>query len=566
MALKQSQRASLAVLTPLYNIKKFIQFRRRVQEFLSDLILPSLLIAKEGPGTCSRLRGRWGPPERVTPRRSYAHHNEGFFEVEAFESGLDEGGAEMPPCSEWDPRQGDERRGALRDRTLIRRLNILGASDRIQPRKGGQMLKKHPRGLAFVFFTEIWERLGFYTLMAILVLYMDKTLGWPDSKKGDYYGIFLALCYFVPVLGGWIGDRLLGQLRSVRTGAALMAVGYVGLALSSASQVATFYAGLFLIAVGTGIFKVNQAVLVGNLYADRPRLKDAGFNIFYMGVNIGAAIAPLMATFISATYGSYNISFWVCAAGLVIALVIFQTGRRELAKFDNKLMGRPGAARIVTEARPEMSGAEIRQRVVTLVTLFLIVIFFWVGFYQNGFALTLFAERSTRVYKFLRPETYQFFDPFFIIVLTPLLLSLFSRMNRRGTEPSTPVKIFAGMLIMAVSMIVMVIACLSGGDRDQNIMSPSWLIGTYFIVTIAEILISPMGQSFVSKVAPPKFQGLMMGGWFAATAAGSYGSGVLGKFYSDFAHHQYFLLLTGLLALSAGLVLLFLKKLRRFSA
>jgi len=307
-------------------------------------------------------------------------------------------------------------------------------------------------------------------------------------------------------------------------------------------------------------------VLVGNLYADRVHLKDAGFNIFYMGVNIGAAVAPLMATIISATYGSYNISFWVCAAGLAVALVVFQTGRRELAKFDNRLMGRPGAERIVTGERPTMSGAEVRQRAVTLVTLFLIVIFFWVAFYQNGFALTLFAERSTRIFKFLRPETYQFFDPFFIIVLTPLVLSLFGRMNRRGTEPSTPVKIFAGMLIMSASMIVMVVACLSGGNRDQNIMSPAWLISTYFVVTIAEILISPMGQSFVSKVAPPRYQGLMMGGWFAATAAGSYGSGLLGKFYSDFAHHQYFLLLTGLLAVSAVLVLAFLKKLRRFSA
>jgi POT family proton-dependent oligopeptide transporter len=427
------------------------------------------------------------------------------------------------------------------------------------------MLEKHPRGLLFVFFTEMWERLGFYTLMAILVLYMDKSLGWSDSKKGDYYGIFLALCYFVPVLGGWIGDRLLGQLNSVRTGAVLMAFGYVGLALSSASQVTTFYVGLLLIAVGTGIFKVNQAVLVGNLYADRVPLKDAGFNIFYMGVNIGAAVAPLMATFISAAYGSYNISFWVCAVGLVIALVVFQTGRRELAKFDNKLTARTAAAKIARESAPVMSGPEVRQRVATLVTLFVIVIFFWIGFYQNGFALTLFAERSTKIFKFLRPETYQFFDPFFIIVLTPILLSLFGRMNRRGTEPSTPVKIFIGMLIMSASMIVMVVACLSGGDKDQNIMSPSWLISTYFIVTIAEILISPMGQSFVSKVAPPRLQGLMMGGWFAATAAGSYGSGLLGKYYSDFSHHQYFLVLTGLLAVSAALVLVFLKKLRRFS-
>ncbi|MCJ7643699.1 MAG: MFS transporter, partial [Candidatus Aminicenantes bacterium] len=185
---------------------------------------------------------------------------------------------------------------------------------------------------------------------------------------------------------------------------------------------------------------------------------------------------------------------------------------------------------------------------------------------QNGFALTLFAERSTRIFRFLRPETYQFFGPFFILVLTPLLLSLFGRQNQKGKEPSTPVKIFFGMLIMSGSMVVMAAASLAGGNRDLNIMSPAWLIGTYFFVTLAEILISPMGQSFVSKVAPPRFAGVMMGGWFAAIAAGSYGSGLMGKAYSRFAHHQYFLLLTGLLAVSAVLVLVFLKKLKRFAA
>jgi POT family proton-dependent oligopeptide transporter len=339
----------------------------------------------------------------------------------------------------------------------------------------------------------------------------------------------------------------------------------VGLALSSASQLATFAIGLSLIAVGTGIFKVNQSVLVGNLYADKVHLKDAGFNIFYMGVNIGAAIAPLLATFISVVFGSYNISFWICAAGLVFAIIIFQSGRKYLVPFDNKLIARAQARDTTVREKPTMDKVEVGQRIATLVILFLIVIFFWVAFYQNYFALTLFAERSTKIFKFLRPETYQFFEPFFIIVLTPLLLSLFSRMNKRGREPSTPVKIFYGMLIMSASMVAMVFASLAGGNKDMNIMSPAWLIGTYFIVTLAEILISPMGQSFVSKVAPPRLQGLMMGGWFAAIAAGSYGSGLLGKYYSDFAHHEYFLLLTGLLAVSAVLVLVFLKKLRRFS-
>ena len=438
------------------------------------------------------------------------------------------------------------------------------------------MLKKHPKGLPIIFLTEMWERLGFYTLMAILVLYMDKNLGWSDSKKGDYYGFFLALCYFMPLLGGWLGDRVLGRLNTVRIGAGLMALGYAGLALSSASQLATFYAGLILIGVGTGIFKVNQSVLVGNLYAGKSELKDAGFNIFYMGVNVGAAIAPLIATGVSVLLGSYNISFWICSAGLVVALVIYQMGRKTLLPADDGPGGaaRKAAASVVSGAPsslsspavPRMDRGEEKKRVAVLITLSLIVVFFWVAFYQNGFALTLFAERSTRIYKFLRPETYQFFQPFFILLLTPLLLSFLGRLNRKGKEPSTPMKIFLGMIVMGVSMLVMSAASLAGGNADANNVSPGWLIGTYFIVTWAEILISPMGLSFVSKVAPPRFQGLMMGGWYAAIALGSYGSGLLGKSYGHFAHHQYFLLLTGLLGVSAVLALVFMKKLKTFAS
>ena len=438
------------------------------------------------------------------------------------------------------------------------------------------MLKKHPRALAFIFFTEMWERVGFYTLMAILVLYMDNVLGWSDARKGDYYGLFLALCYFVPLLGGWLGDKVVGQIRTVRAGAFLMALGYVGLAVSGPGRVATFYVGLLLIGVGTGIFKVNMAVLVGNLYAGKPELKDAGYNIFYMGVNLGAMVAPLVATLNNAVFHSYNLSFWVAAAGMVFALIIFRAGEPLLRPMDCKLG--PGDAAAAPKpsgqtsptapaaVRAAMDKREERQRIATLVILFLIVIFFWVAFYQNFFGLTLFAERSTIILKWLRPETYQFFEPFFILALTPLLLALFSRLNRSGREPSTPVKILLGMLIMSLAMIVMVFAALAGGNRDQNILSPSWLIGTYFLVTLAEILISPMGQSFVSKVAPPKIAGLMMGGWFAAIAAGSYGSGMLGKFYSAVPHHQFFLFLAGLMALAAVLVAAFLRKLGRFTS
>ncbi len=427
------------------------------------------------------------------------------------------------------------------------------------------MLKNHPKGLAVIFFTEMWERFGFYIMMAIFVLYMDKAFGWPDARKGDFYGWFLGAVYFIPILGGWIGDRLLGQINTIIAGALSMAVGYVALAVSSLQNIAFFYLGLFLVAFGTGIFKVNMAVMVGNLYRDRVELKDAGFNIYYMGVNLGAAIAPLAATVLGIIFHNYNASFWAAAAGMLLSLLIFLMGKRTLYPYDIKKSRLQPDAQETRHSAPEMPRTESRQRIVTLMILFLIVIFFWVAFYQNGFALTLFAERSTIVSGILRPETYQFFNPFFILVLTPLLVAAFNRLRRRGKEPSTPMKIFIGMLIMGVSMLIMVAASLSGGNLDMNIMSPLWLISTYFVVTLSEILISPMGQSYVSKVAPAKVQGVMMGLWFGATAVGSYGSGLLGKFYSRFSHHEYFLILSGLLLFSALLVLFFMKKLKRFA-
>lgn len=427
------------------------------------------------------------------------------------------------------------------------------------------MFKNHPKGLAIIFFTEMWERFGFYIMMSIFVLYMDKEFGWTDSQKGDFYGWFLGAVYFIPVLGGWIGDRLLGQIKTIILGAVLMVFGYIALAFSSLQLISFFYIGLFLVAFGTGVFKVNMSVLVGNLYKNNVHLKDAGYNIYYMGVNLGALIAPLAATVISIMFHSYNISFAAASVGMLASLVIFLRGKKILYSIDTNAAGKFLSDNNAAEKEPVMSEKEERQRVVTLCVLFVIVIFFWVGFYQNGFALTLFAERSTIKSDILRPETYQSFNPFFILLFTPLLVTFFSKLRKKEKEPSTPVKIFIGMIIMGSSMLIMTVASLSGGNHDINIMSPMWLIVTYLVVTLSEIHISPMGMSYVSKVAPPKIQGLMMGLWFGATAVGSFGSGLLGKFYSNFAHHEYFLILFGLLIFSAVLVLIFLKRLKIFS-
>jgi POT family proton-dependent oligopeptide transporter len=297
-----------------------------------------------------------------------------------------------------------------------------------------------------LFFTEMWERFGFYIMMAILYLYMEESLGWGDKRKGDYYGYFLAMVYFVPMLGGFLGDRVLGQRNTIRLGAILMVFGYVALAFSSLPRIALFYAGLVLVGVGTGLFKANISVLVGNLYEEGSKFKDAAFNIFYMGVNLGATLAPLAATFISLHYHSYNLSFAAAAVGMVISMVVFQVWGRHVVPAH---IAGPKPAVAGGLALPVASRSEDWQRITSLLTLFVIVAFFWVAFYQNGSSLTLFAKRSTKVYEWLKPETYQVFNPFFILALTPVLVAVFARLRERGLEPSSASKIFAGMIAMA---------------------------------------------------------------------------------------------------------------------
>jgi POT family proton-dependent oligopeptide transporter len=423
------------------------------------------------------------------------------------------------------------------------------------------MFKKHPDGLRVLFFTEMWERFGFYVLMAVFVLYMDQEFGWPDERKADFYGIFLGAVYFLPILGGWLGDRVFGHRNTIRIGAVLMVLGYAALSVSSVDRLPAFYAGLAFISTGTGIFKSNMSVTVGALYDSRPDMKDSGFNIYYMGVNLGAAIAPVAATIIHNVYGSYRVSFAAAAVGLIIAIITFEFGKNRLPET------RTSTTIPVAETAPvaQVDKTEERQRLMTLGILFSIVAFFWIAFYQNGFALTLFAQRATITSGILQPETYQFFNPFFILLLTPAIVMFFSRLQARGKEPPSAVKIFVGMFVSGFAMLVMVIAGLAGGDADNNSMSPLWLVGAYLVVTVAELLVSPMGQSYVTKVAPPRMKGLMIGFWFGATAVGSYGSGLLGRFYGLFPHHQYYLLIGILLFLASLLILLYLKKLNKFA-
>lgn len=420
------------------------------------------------------------------------------------------------------------------------------------------MFKNHPKGLMTLFFTEMWERFGFYTMLAVFTLYMDEVFGWSDAYKGQVYGIYLAFVYFTPIAGGWIADKFLGYRNTIKIGALVLGLGYLLLAFSNPSRIWLFFLALAVIIIGNGLFKANISVLVGNLYPLGSPYKDAGYNIFYMGINLGAFLAPLAATALHKYFGTYQSAFAAAALGMLFSFIVFEIWKSNYMHADHA----SAASKADASTREEKLDPAIeKERIFALLTIFAIVIFFWMSFHQNGFALTLFAQRSIIKHEWLKPETYATFNPLFILILTPFIVTFWGWLNKKGKEPSTPAKIGWGMFISALAMVIMIIASAMGGDADANNMSPFWLISTYFVITIGELCLSPMGLSFVSKVAPQRMRGLMMGGWFGATAIGNYLSGFIGGFYNTLTHTQFFTILTILLLLSALMVRLFLRKL-----
>jgi len=495
------------------------------------------------------------------------------------------------------------------------------------------MFKGHPKGLYVLFFTEMWERFGFYTMLAIFVYYMQENFKWDAATATNVYGLFLAGVYITPLIGGWLADNVLGYGKTITIGAIVMTIGYVMMAVPTSSPL-QLYIALFVVCVGNGLFKANISVLVGNLYGHtQGSLKDAGYNIFYMGINVGAFYAPMAAAgikrFVMENFNltlaeGYNAGFAVAAAGMVISLLIFLIFRKHYSNADYQAKDKDNTDVDVVLTKPQE-----KERIIALVTIFAIVIFFWMAFHQNGSALSLFARDYTDVFvgKFtyllfdviglhailfvllggaaafvsktakakglgglfavigiaviiiklnllgdhneIAPEQFQSFNPMFIVLLTPIIVGWFAFLNKKGKEPSSPAKIGIGMIVTGLAYIIMVIAVtglpsmlsLDGGSSSITV-SAYWLMGTYFTLTIAELHLSPMGLSFVSKVSPPKMKGLMMGGWFGATAVGNYLSGFVGRFYQNWELWQFFLLLVVTSFFAAIILRLFLKKLK----
>jgi POT family proton-dependent oligopeptide transporter len=386
---------------------------------------------------------------------------------------------------------------------------------------------KHPAGLYVLFFTELWERYSFYSLMALLTLYMDEFLRFPQARTAQVYGGFIGAVYFLPLFGGFLADRWLGFYHAVIAGAVLMTIGLFVLATGTGS---TFFVALALIAGGTGLLKPNVSSIVGGLYADAPQLRDSAFNLFYMGINTGAFMAPLVVGWLRPRYG-WNAAFMSAVVAMILAIAVFTFGKRYLE---------PGMQKIaVADETAKRPASDACLRIVALLVVFVIVIAFWVAFYQNGFTLTLWARDNTATP--ISPETFQFVNPLGIILFSPLLVMLWSALRRRGREPSTVSKITLGMMLTAVTFGIMTAAGLAGGDTGR--VSVGWLVSAYLVIALAEISLSSMGLSLVAKVAPARHRSTMMGAWFVATAIGGFSAGLIGQYWNMMAHSRFFFLL-----------------------
>ena len=405
----------------------------------------------------------------------------------------------------------------------------------------------HPRGLYVLFFTEAWERYSFYSLLSVLVLYMDEALRFQPDTIGQVYGGYIAAVYFIPMLGGFIADRFLGYNRTVIIGGILITIGHFVLASETLS---TFYVALGLIAFGAGLLKPNISTMVGNLYRDQPQLKDTAYNIFYMGINIGGFLGPLGVAWFRANYG-WSVALGSAGVAMAVALVIFIALNGWIAHAGHRPTGKDDPA-------SEPDPPDARQRIMALITAFAIITVFWFGFYQNGYSFTLWARDNTNTT--WSPEVFYASNGLFIILLTPPLVWFWSFLRRRNMEPSTPAKLVLGMVITVVTFALMGLAGLAGGDTGK--VSPLWLIGAYALISLAEICLSPMGLSLVARMAPPRVRGVMMGVWFLTISGGGYFAGYLGSRYTEMAHSTYYFMVAAIAAAAAVVLALTLRWLK----
>jgi POT family proton-dependent oligopeptide transporter len=421
--------------------------------------------------------------------------------------------------------------------------------------------QKHPKGLYVLFAAEMWERFSFYTMVSMFALYLrDPAEGfaWTAAQASTLYANYMMFVYVSPLVGGWIADRKLGYRRAVIVGGFFFMAGHL---LLSVRSLAFVYAALTCLVIGNGFFKPNVSTMVGNLYPDGSRLKDRAYNLFYMGINIGAFLAPVVATVVQAQFG-FHPAFAVAAVGMVVSVTILWRCKHYL-EGDNKTGGRRASAQVLHTA---IDAVAEWTRIGALVVVFAVVVVFWMVFHQNGTTITYWADENTDWN--VRGIISNAINPAWVIILTPPLIAFWKWLDARGLEPATPIKMVFGMAMTSLAFLVLFFAAKSGeatvtgADLYAFKVSPAWLLGAYGVLTLGELMLSPMGLSLVSKVAPRRFRGVMMGGWFVATGLGNKLTQIA-VFWTEWKHSTFWLVLSAAAAVMAVVLLILSKPLRR---
>jgi POT family proton-dependent oligopeptide transporter len=477
----------------------------------------------------------------------------------------------------------------------------------------------HPRGLATLFFTEMWERFSYYGGRALLILYMTDAavnggLGMSVATAGALYGLYTASVYMTNLPGGWIADKFLGARNAVFYGGVIIALGNLCLA---AGGTTLFYTGLALNTIGTGLLKPNVSTMVGSMYAQGDQRRDAGFSIFYMGINLGAFIAPLICGYLGQTI-DWRLGFAAVAVGMSFGLIQFRMGDRHLGEAGRHLsshsaeaaaqqrrsllvgLGVVGAL-VLVPVLLDMAGViqitiewvrnavgvllllipivyftvlfmtggwtkDERNRIIAIIIFYLAAALFWGSFEQAGSTLNLFADRHTQnsVFGWAFPSTWwQSANSIFLISLAPVFAWLWLWLNRRKAEPSTPLKFSFGLLFVALGFLLLVPAALAVQGGEGIRVGPQWLLGVYFLHTIGELCLSPVGLSTMTKLAPEKVVGQMMGIWFLGAATGNFIGGTVGGLFEAYPLNVIFLSVAATGGLAALLMFLCVRWVRR---
>jgi POT family proton-dependent oligopeptide transporter len=428
----------------------------------------------------------------------------------------------------------------------------------------------HPRGLSTLFFTEMWERFSYYGMRAFLMLYMTAPaaaggLGFADKDAASIYGTYTGSAWAASIFGGLVADRLLGQYRSVLLGGIVIAAGHFALAFKA---LPFFYTGLALIVIGTGLLKPNVSTLVGSLYQPGDTRRDAGFSIFYMGINLGAFIGPLIAGYLAQRV-DWHVGFACAGVGMALGVVQYILGKWRLRDAIDRLEHTPkAAAQTATSTASTGSGLSFTanewKRMGAIVIFFIAAGLFWGAYEQAGSTLNLFADRYTRldVLGVSFPSSwFQSVPPIFVIILAPMFAWLWMRLGPR--EPSVPAKFAIALFFMSLAFLVLVPAGAMAQSGAGIRVSPWWLVACYGISELGELCLSPVGLSAVTKLAPVRIVGLMMGVWFLSNAFGNKLAGWAAGFFSTTPLQTLFGTVTAVLFVTALVMFALVKPMRR---